>query len=199
MIEKNRIRISQIFALLLIVFISISSSQWEEKAPLITSVLFFLGAFLVGVASLGRLWCSIYIAGYKTSHLITQGPYSMTRNPLYFSSLLGALGIGFVSETFFIPLLILAGFFIYYPFTIKNEEAELAKLHGDQFETYFKKVPRFFPKISYLIEPDEYSIKPVIFRRHMFSALWFIWIIGILELIEELHELRLLPTIFKIY
>ncbi|MBN1848927.1 MAG: hypothetical protein JW932_10115 [Deltaproteobacteria bacterium] len=86
MIEKNRIRISQIFALLLLVFISISSSQWEEKAPLITSALFFLGAFLVGVASLGSLWCSIYIAGYKTSHLIAQGPYSMTMNPLVFSA-----------------------------------------------------------------------------------------------------------------
>jgi len=199
MIEKRRIRISQIFALLLVIFICITRSQWEERAPFMTSILFFLGAFLVGIASLGRLWCSVYVAGYKTSHLITQGPYSMTRNPLYFFSSIGALGIGFVSESLVIPFLILIGFLMYYPSVIKHEEAELAKLHGDAFETYLKKVPRFFPKFSYLTEPDEYKIRPIIFRRHMFSALWFIWIIGILELIEELHELRVLPTLFKIY
>ena len=199
MVEKLRIRISQIFAVLLVVLICVSSSLWEDKAPFITTVLFLLGAVLVGIASLGRLWCSVYIAGYKTEHLVTQGPYSMCRNPLYFFSLIGALGVGFASESFLIPLLILIGFVTYYPFVIKSEEAELAKLHKDEFEMYFKKVPRFFPKISYLTEPEEYIVKPVVFKRHIFSALWFIWFIGLLEIIEELHELKVLPTIFNIY
>jgi protein-S-isoprenylcysteine O-methyltransferase Ste14 len=77
MTEKLRTGISQIFAGLLIVLICVSSSLWEDKASFVTTVLFFWGAVLVGIASLGRLWCSIYIAGYKTDHLVTQGPYSM--------------------------------------------------------------------------------------------------------------------------
>jgi protein-S-isoprenylcysteine O-methyltransferase Ste14 len=199
MIEKLRIHISQIFAVLLVVLICVSRSLWEDKLPLVTTVLFFLGAVLVGIASLGRLWCSVYIAGYKTDHLITQGPYSISRNPLYFFSLLGALGVGFASESFLIPVLILIGFVAYYPLVIKSEEAEMAKLHKREFEMYFKKVPRFFPKISYLTEPEEYVVKPAILKRHMFSALWFIWFTGILEIIEELHELKVLPAIFNIY
>ena len=199
MVEKLRIHISQIFAVLLIMFICVSRSLWEDKAPFVTMVLSLLAVFLVGVACLGRLWCSVYIAGYKTDHLVTQGPYSMCRNPLYFFSLLGALGIGFASETFLIPVLILIGFLAYYPLVIKSEEAELAKLHKTEFEIYFKKVPRFFPKISYLSEPEEYIVKPVIFKKHMFSAIWFLWLLGILEVIEELQELKVLPAIFDIY
>jgi protein-S-isoprenylcysteine O-methyltransferase Ste14 len=199
MVEKLRIHISQIFAVLLVVLICFSGSLWEDKAPLVNTVLFLLGVVLVGIGSIGRLWCSVYIAGYKTGHLVTQGPYSMCRNPLYFFSLLGALGLGFISETFLIPVLILIGFATYYPLVIESEEAELAKLHKNEFEMYFKKVPKFFPKISYLTEPEEYIVKPAVFKRHMFSAIWFIWLMGILEIIEELHELKILPTIFNIY
>jgi len=167
MVEKLRIRISQIFAGLLIVLICVSSSRWEDQASFVTTALFLLGAVLVGIASLGRLWCSVYIAGYKTDHLVTQGPYSMCRNPLYFFSLLGALGVGFSSESFLIPLLILIGFVTYYPFVIKSEEAKLAKLHKDEFEVYLKKVPKFFPKMSFSFARK----KKVDFALYFFSNL----------------------------
>ncbi len=199
MTEKLRTGISQIFAGLLIVLICVSSSLWEDKASFVTTVLFFWGAVLVGIASLGRLWCSIYIAGYKTDHLVTQGPYSMCRNPLYFFSLLGALGVGLASETLLIPFVILIAFVGYYPLVIKSEEAELIRLHKSEFEIYLKEVPIFFPKISLLNEPGEYIVKPMVFKRHMFHALWFVWFLGIIESIEELHEFSVLPTIFKIY
>lgn len=199
MVEKLRIRISQIFTGLLVVLICVSSSLWEDRAPFVATVLFLLGAILVGIASLGRLWCSVYIAGYKTDHLVTLGPYSMCRNPLYFFSLLGALGVGLASETLLIPLVILISFVGYYPLVIKSEEAELIELHSSEFEIYLKEVPRFFPKVSLLKEPEEYIVNPRVFKRHMFDALWFIWFIGILEVIEELHKLEVIPTIFKIY
>ncbi|MBW2602992.1 MAG: isoprenylcysteine carboxylmethyltransferase family protein [Deltaproteobacteria bacterium] len=151
MFEKFRIHISQVFVVLLIVLICVSRSLWEYKVPFVSEGLFLLGSVLVGIASLGRLWCSVYIAGYKTEHLVTKGPYSMCRNPLYFFSLLGALGLGFATESFLIPLFILIGFAVYYPFVIKSEERELAKLHKNEFEVYLKKVPTFFPKLSYLV------------------------------------------------
>ncbi|TFH42699.1 MAG: isoprenylcysteine carboxylmethyltransferase family protein, partial [ANME-2 cluster archaeon] len=123
MVEKIRIRVSQIFAISLIIIIAVSNSAWEHKAPFVSTFLFLIGIVLVGIASMGRLWCSLYIAGYKTDKLITEGPYSMCRNPLYFFSLLGALGVGFASETCLIPLIILLAFSMYYPFVIKSEEA----------------------------------------------------------------------------
>lgn len=199
MIEKLRIHVSQIFVIVLAVIIVLSSSIWETKAPFFSAILFLIGTILVGIASVGRLWCSLYIAGYKTGVLVTEGPYSMSRNPLYFFSLLGAVGIGFASETLLIPGLIFCAFTIYYPIVIKSEEAELRKLHGDKFNTYFENVPRFFPHISKLKEPDEYIVKPVIFKRHILDAIWFIWLLGVMEIVESLHELNIIPTFFKIY
>jgi protein-S-isoprenylcysteine O-methyltransferase Ste14 len=199
MVEKLRLIISKIFVGFLFALVIFSSSLWEDKAPFVTSLLFFLGAFLVGIASMGRLWCSVYIAGYKKGHLVTQGPYSMCRNPLYFFSLVGGLGVGFASETLLIPLLILIAFVGYYPFVIKSEEAEMIKLHKNEYENYLKSVPVFFPKISLLSEPQEYTVKPIIFRQHMFDTLLFIWLLGIMVVLQELHELKIIPALFKTF
>jgi protein-S-isoprenylcysteine O-methyltransferase Ste14 len=199
MIEKLRIIISRIFVVLLFILICFSRSQWEEEAYFVTAVLFFIGILLVAIGSLGRVWCSVYIAGFKTDHLITQGPYSMCRNPLYFFSLVGALGVGFASETLLIPLLIFIAFVIYYPSVIKSEEEGMMKLHKNEFAIYMQKVPSFFPKLSLLSEPEEYIVKPKVVKRHIFDALWFIWIVGILEVVKALNALNIIPTIFKIY
>ena len=51
---------------------------------MITLTLFAIGIALVGISSLGRMWCSLYIAGDKDESLMTQSPYSACRNPLYF-------------------------------------------------------------------------------------------------------------------
>lgn len=199
MIEKLRILISRLFAVALVALILISSSALKERMPLLSTFLNFAGIAMVAVACLGRLWCSLYIAGYKTDTLVDQGPYSMCRNPLYFFSLVGAVGIGLASETLLIPAIILFAFAAYYPLVIKSEEAALLKRHGHAFKTYFEKVPRFFPRLSQLTEPDEYVVKPKVYRNHMFDAIWFILIVGFLEVIKALHALQILPTLFKIY
>lgn len=199
MIDKFRIEISRIFIVVLVLAIAVSRSAWDSKEPFVSAILFMIGCVLVGIASLGRLWCSLYIAGYKTDVLVTEGPYSMCRNPLYFFSLLGAVGVGFASETFTLPVVLSLVFTIYYPFVIKSEEVEMRKLHGDKYNAYFESMPRFIPNLSKFKEPEEYIVKPVVYRRHMFDVLWFIWLLGIMEIIESLHELNVLPTVFILY
>lgn len=199
MIEKYRILISRIFALAMIALILVTSSATDRRWPLVGESLFLVSILLVAVASMGRLWCSMYIAGYKTDTLVTSGPYSVSRNPLYFFSLLGAVGVGLATQTFLVPTLILCAFGAYYPLVIKSEEALLAERHGAAFGHYIETVPRFFPKWSALTEPESYVVRPRVYRRHMFDALWFIWIIGFLEMIERLHDLQVLPTLFWIY
>ena len=196
-VEKLRIPISRLFVAALAIFILFSANKWEETY--VASILFAGGCFLVAIASLGRLWCSLYIGGYKKNVLITEGPYSMCRNPLYFFSFLGAVGVGLSTETFLITFVISFGYAIYYQFVIHSEEAVLLKKHGDAYRNYRDATPAFFPRLSLLREPETSTVNPRIFRKHAFDALWFMWIIGIIEIIEAFHDLGALPVIFKIY
>ena len=41
------------------------------------------GVILILVCIVGRTWCTLYIGGNKKRELITAGPYSVVRNPLY--------------------------------------------------------------------------------------------------------------------
>ncbi len=196
--RKWRITFSRLFAAALAVVVLFSTSKWES-IDLISTGLFLCGAVLVGVATVGRLWCSLYISGYKSKSLVVAGPYSICRNPLYFFSLLGGIGVGLATETLSIPLLILTGFALYYPHVIKREQKKLVALHGEQYQQYCRSTPCFLPSFSRLNEPEEYSVRPKLFRKNVFDALCFIWIVGILELIEGLHESHVLPVLFRLY
>ena len=43
-----------------------------------------IGFILLIFGCFGRIWASLYIEGNKTKNLITNGPFMMVRNPLYF-------------------------------------------------------------------------------------------------------------------
>ena len=131
--KKYRIQITRIFAIVMGFLILFSGSKWEETYKFGSVMIFMIACFLVGIASLGRLWCSLYISGYKKSQLVTVGPYSMCRNPLYFFSFIGAVGVGCGTETLIIPLILLIAFGLYYPSVIKSEEKDLQKIHGEAF------------------------------------------------------------------
>jgi len=195
--EKNRSVVSFVFGFCLVALTLVTISNWEHT--LMAPVLFAIGCLLVGIASLGRIWCTLYISGYKDHRLVTVGPYSMCRNPLYFFSFLGGIGVGFATETFVFPFLIGIAFGLYYPSVIRSEESRLSQLHGERFEIYRRQTPAFFPNLAQFHEPEDYQVRPKIFRRHIFYALWFIWILGILELLESFHEFGMIPTLFSLY
>ena len=195
--EKLRLPVSRLASAVTVIFLLFSTNRWETGRERIATGLFVLGIFLVAIGTLGRMWCSLYIAGYKDQVLITQGPYSMTRNPLYFFSTFGALGIGFCTETLTFPLLLLAVMILYYPLVVRKEERRLRARFGGAFDDYARRVPAFFPNFALFSEPDTHVVKPVVYRRHMFSALWFVWIVGLLELAEGLKEIGWMPAFWS--
>ncbi|MCG8617241.1 MAG: isoprenylcysteine carboxylmethyltransferase family protein [Desulfobacterales bacterium] len=161
--------------------------------------MFITGIVLVGAAALGRMWCSLYIAGYKDEKLITKGPYSLCRNPLYFFSMVGLTGIGLCTESITLTVAFLVLFAVYYPFVIKREEMRLASLFGKEFMAYRCRVPAFIPKMSIYEEPDYYTVRPSVYRVHIFSALWFVWGVGVIEIIRGLRNAGLLTAVMTLY
>jgi protein-S-isoprenylcysteine O-methyltransferase Ste14 len=198
-VKRTRIRLSIIFGVAVFLFFCVSRSGWEGQAPVVAAVLFFVGILLVGLATIGRAWCSLYIAGYKNKALVVDGPYSISRNPLYLFSLIGLVGVGLCSETLLIPTILVIGFALYYPGVIRKEENKLLELYAQDCRDYMATTPRFFPRLSQLREPKQYTVNPKVFRKHVFESMLFVWIVGMLELAEALQHVGWIHTVLKIY
>ena len=100
--ERFRTLISLLFGLAIGCALLFGESRWE-MSPLIEESLMLLACFMAGIGAFGRIWCSLYIAGYKNNVLVIAGPYSMCRNPLYFLSFIGGIGVACATETFTVP------------------------------------------------------------------------------------------------
>ena len=193
-----RILFTRLYVALLAGLILFSSSHWQP-GPFGAAGILLAALVLTSGAAVGRLWCSLYIAGYKKSCLVTDGPYAMCRNPLYFFSMTGALGVALMTHTLTIPVLVLISFAIYYPNVIRAEEADLTRIHGAPFEVYRSQTPAFFPRWSLLKEPDTYQVKPRVFRNHMGSAVWFILAIGLIALLQAARAAGQIPELISLY
>lgn len=142
---------------------------------MVPEVMMLAGLTMATLATAGRMWCSLFIAGRKNATLVTQGPYALCRNPLYFSSLIGAIGVGLASGMFTVTLAVGLAFALYYPGVIRREEAFLFQRHGDSFAAYVQTVPCFWPRWNGGLDAVPTSIEcyPRIFIAHLASAIWF--------------------------
>lgn len=196
--ERRRKPISLAFAGVLVGLLLTSGSRWSAIGAS-ESAIFLLGLTLAGVGCLGRLWCSLYIAGYKTRVLVTAGPYSLCRNPLYFFSCVGGTGVLLASGTFALPAIMLVAFAVFYPWIIRQEESRLLAVHQDEFLTYCRKTPCFFPKWSQLQEPKDYTVHPRVFRTGILDAFWFLFLTGTVHFLADLHRTGALPTLWRLW
>lgn len=195
---RKRILVSRLIIWPLAAVLLVTTSAWEQRPPT-DGLIFMMGCILAGVATIGRLYTSLYICGRKTTDLVTVGPYSMTRNPLYFFSAIGAIGVGLATETFTVPILLMLLFAMTYPSVIRAEENKLRGIHGDAFDAYVASTPPFLPRPSKYYEPEAYEVNPRQFRRAILDAMWFVWLIGILELGEALREAGIMPSLLTLY
>ena len=192
-IEKWRKRATAALTTFWLLAASVIDSRWGEDSP-IGLTLLMLGYALTGVGVIGRVWCLSYIAGHKTGDLVTDGPYSLCRNPLYFFSLLGAVGVGLGSSTLAFPLLVMLGFGTYYPGVLKSEANKLAGIHGDAYQTYRQTTPALLPSLKHFHESNEQLIQSRAFRRGLFDTFWFFAALGLMHAFAELHHSGLLPA-----
>jgi protein-S-isoprenylcysteine O-methyltransferase Ste14 len=189
-LENHRILVSRLFAAAFFGVLLAMESRLEGSLASVT--LFVAGLALVGVATVGRLWCSLYISGHKDSELVTVGPYSVTRNPLYFFSFLGFAGVGLSTETVTLAVAMTGFFAIVYPIIIRREERFLRVKFGAAFADYCARVPRFVPRFSRYVEPPTWVVDTRLFRRTMLDVVWFVWLVALVEFVEAIHELGII-------
>lgn len=197
--EHQRTGLSKLVAALAFILIALTQSHWELHHENVATFLFSTGLGLAAIGATGRIWCSFFISGRKDGELVTEGPYSISRNPLYVFSCIGLVGVGLSTETLTYPLLFLVIFGLYYPGIVAREERRLEELFGESFRQYRQRVPRFWPNRGLYSEPASWSSNPRLFRRHILSDIWFVWIAAIIELVEGLRNVGWLPHLLTLW
>ncbi len=157
-----------------------------------------LGLVLMMGAGLGRVWTSAHIAGYKDKRLITFGPYSICRHPLYLFSLLGGLGIGLVTHSLIITAATMAVLGALHWYAIRDEERLLATLHAESFERYRERVPRLWPSWKNYESPPETVLNLRIFRKAFIDAGAFVFMYAAIHLLDAGRAAGWWPTLLRL-
>ncbi|MGC4024132.1 MAG: isoprenylcysteine carboxylmethyltransferase family protein [Mesorhizobium sp.] len=198
MTEYQRLRrlvlaaLISIIALFLVFGASVATEEVHERIE-------WLGQMLILIGIGGRLWSTLYIGGRKSSEVVQTGPYSVTRNPLYFFSAVAAAGVGgqmgSIVLTFAFGILCWVAFSI----VIRREEEFLSAKLGKPYLDYVARVPRFIPNPSLYKDEEFVTFRPTLLSRTLKDGLAFFISVPLFELIETLQNSGIIPVFFHLW
>lgn len=183
------------FVLFMVLFTSARLSEGTRAEETVE----FMGYALLTICALGRVFTTAFIGGMKNQQLITEGPYSVCRNPLYFFSLVGVAGLGLVSLQLVTFLVVFFGFLWIYTKLIEREEGHLAEKFGSAFERYKREVPRLWPNFGKYRASGELVFQPKYLAYAVRDAVWWFMPYPVFEYIKHLHEIGVIKPLFTIF
>lgn len=154
-----------------------------------------IGVLLVIACVLGRCWAMLYIGGNKNGRLVTTGPYSLCRNPLYVFSAVGVIGVGFMTQSLIYTAVLTSVTSVVLLQAARKEEGHLSARFVEGYAAYRNRTPRFVP-----VNFRAVHTQPVVtvdvpsLRRCFWDAAFFILAIPALEVVEWLHEVNAVVT-----
>ena len=154
----------------------------RQVPPWLYYSLSIAGFVCVTLACLGRIWCSVFIAGHKDSDLVTQGPYSLCRHPLYAFSLLGALGLGLTTRSPLLCVLVVGLIAALVIYAASCEEQFLAEEFPERFKAYVLDTPNMWWPRGRQVLPEKLDVRPAVFWKAFLDAgsFFLLWLLVIL-------------------
>jgi len=130
-----------------------------------------------------RLSSIVFVGGRKGKSLVTNGPYSSCRNPLYLGSLMIALSAAlFLHCLSGLGAIILAGAF-YVAVVIPSEERQLSDAFPEEWKQYVATVPRLIPRLAWNSGTERIEVDLRALRNESFRVLGM----GTIPLLVTLH------------
>lgn len=156
-----------------------------------------IGVVLIVIGIAGRLWSTLYIGGRKSVAVVTDGPYSVTRNPLYLFSSIAAVGVGAQMGSLTAMVGFGAACAAAFHVVILREEKFLSANLGAEYSDYIARVPRFFPNPSLYREGEPIGFRPDRLMLTLLDGLVFFVAMPVFELIDAAQQSGALPVLFR--
>lgn len=196
-VQSIRKGVLLVFIVAGIAFVLVGGSRWPSGSFLHEAIEFF-GLGLIVLCICGRMICTLYIGGRKIETLVTDGPYSVVRNPLYSLSIIGAVGVGAQLGSLTLALATGAVAWLVFFLVILKEEQVLWGRFGPVYEGYLARVPRLFPDFSLWRDVEKVEVNPRLVRVTALDASIFLLSMPLAEGFEYLHDIGLLPTLISL-
>jgi len=187
LIQRNRLRIRSLLMLVMPAAIVLTDRRLDGTA--FGLALYGLGAVAIVAALLGRFWCYVYNSGARTRTVITLGPYSLCRNPIYLCSMFTAAGVGLLSQSLVLTVLFGGAAFLFYVHIVEGEEAKMAALHGAEYTRYREGTARYIPHFDHLSPGVIEKVPGAILMRKIPKLISVALIFPIVAICERLHAL----------
>lgn len=188
-----------LLAILVIIAFALLTFAGSRHDALMHEYIETLGLVLIMIGIGGRLWATLYIGGRKSAEVVSTGPYSITRNPLYLFSSIAAAGVGAQTGSYVVGLIFMvlcaAAFYI----VALREERFLSAALGDEYASYLARVPRFLPNPMLYRDDAQVVFQTGRLRATLLDGLVFLAAIPVLELIEEAQEAGIVPILYWLY
>ena len=182
-------------ALLLLAVLALVATSERTAAAGLPGLLLQLGGLAcIACAALGRIWCSVFIAGHKDARLVRDGPYSALRHPLYALSLLAMLGVGLTTRSAVLTAALLLASAALHARAARAEDRLLRSVHGEAFDRYAGTVNAFWPNRRACEVPATLEIRPRVLWKAFLDAgsLLGYWVL--LVLADALQRAGIAPT-----
>jgi len=151
--------------------------------------------FLLGGLAM-RIWSILYIGGRKSHKLVTDGPYSLCRNPLYVGTFLLAVGVGLCFENVVMLALVPALIIPVHVLVVLQEERHLEALFPEPFAAYKREVPRFWPRLAGYHSPKELTVPVRSIGRVLIDTIGILLLPEAEDFLELLHVQGILPVLW---
>jgi len=147
-----------------------------------------------GVASLTlglmlRIWAVSHAGRHTRSRkikaplLITTGPYSCVRNPIYLGNFLIGFSLVVLAEALALIPCYVVVFVLQYRKIVEQEEIFLKNKFGDAFERYCETVPRWLPRLK--ASPRALTFGPNFYFKELGTTCGFLFGAFVLEWMES--------------
>jgi len=197
-IRKFRVKLLRVVFLLFFVPAALLLGRRPYGQSVADFAVLSAGSLLVLLGVTMRTWAVLYLGCREAKGLVTLGPYSLCRNPLYLGTFLILVGSALCFRNVVMAAFAFVAVLPIHVAAILSEERRLTKLYGAAYEAYRRATPRFLPNPWRYRSSSEVVLPTRAIRRAAVDGVGFLLIPAFARLVELLQQAGVLPVIWHL-